>query len=70
MLKSGKKGTNIIKMCMDVRCLHLFAADNHGYIYHWDIEGYGMCGKEIEPPTRKKIILLYIKPKKINEKNN
>jgi hypothetical protein len=38
---------------MDVRCQHLFAADNHGYIYHWDIKGYAMSGRETEPPPCK-----------------
>lgn len=48
--KGDKKGTNIVKMCMDSKCLSLFAADNHGYIYHWDIEGYATKHKEIDPP--------------------
>ena len=37
-------------MCMDVRCQHLFAADNHGYVYHWDIKGYAMSVREVEAP--------------------
>ena len=45
-------------MCMDVRCHHLFAADNHGYIYHWDINGYATNGIELDPPLCKKAVFL------------
>ena len=39
-------------MCVDSKCTRLFASDNHGYIYHWNINGYAVDGKEPEPPER------------------
>lgn len=37
-------------MCMDSNYKHLFAADNFGYLYHWDIEDYATEQEETEPP--------------------
>lgn len=39
-------------MCMDANNKHLFAADNFGYLYHWDIEDYATESEESEPPKR------------------
>ena len=38
---------------MDSKCVNLFAADNHGFIYAWDITGYATHTKETEPPRCK-----------------
>lgn len=37
-------------MTTDAKFSKLFLADNHGFIYHWDIEDYAIGQKEIEAP--------------------
>jgi WD40 repeat protein len=37
-------------MCVDKKSTLLFASDNNGYIYHWNIDGYGFR-KEEKPPV-------------------
>lgn len=45
-------------MIIDSKCSVLFAADNYGFIYQWNIDGYATRHKETEPPECK--IVVYI----------
>ncbi|CAF0745072.1 unnamed protein product [Brachionus calyciflorus] len=47
---SDKRGTNITRMIFDSKLCHLFAADNYGYIYHYNIDEYATYGPERHPP--------------------
>jgi hypothetical protein len=51
-------------MCIDMKYKNLFAADNFGYIYNWNIDNYAKV-KEKNPPEcnlkLSKIIVFKIK---------
>jgi hypothetical protein len=50
--KSKRKGAHVLQMFIDSKYENLFAADKHGYIYHWNIAGYASKRKEFDPPIR------------------
>ena len=49
--KNDRIGTYVAKMCIDSKYTSLFAADNNGFIYHWNIANYARKHKETKPPT-------------------
>ena len=37
-------------MLIDSKFTNLYAADNYGFIYSWNIDGYAIHNKETQPP--------------------